>query len=109
MEKRNDTFSCQWCGKEVLPALKTSRNHCNTCFLCVHVDDELPWDRMSTCKKPMVPFEYMVANGKIKVHFICTACGHTHRNKTAGDDAIACLDEKIKFWKKKYPHISWDM
>jgi rubrerythrin len=54
----------------------------------------------------MVPFEYMVANGKIKVHFICTACGHTHRNKTAGDDAIACLDEKIKFWKKKYPHIS---
>jgi len=53
----------------------------------------------------MIPFEYMVANGKIKIHFICVACGHTHRNKTTEDDDLSHLDEKIASWKKKYSSL----
>ncbi|MDP2670595.1 MAG: RNHCP domain-containing protein [bacterium] len=38
MFKENNGFTCAGCGIDVLPAKKTSRNHCPQCFLSLHVD-----------------------------------------------------------------------
>lgn len=49
----------------------------------------------------MVPTEYKIANGEIKVLFVCIKCGKEHRNKTANDDRISDLDAAISRWKIK--------
>ncbi len=49
----------------------------------------------------MVPTEYIIANGEIKVLFVCIKCGKEHRNKTATDDQIRDLDASIIRWKIK--------
>jgi len=52
----------------------------------------------------MAPYEYLRANGELKIHFKCVMCKHTHRNKSAEDDQIGELDTWISFWKEKYHH-----
>ena len=105
MKKINLWFDCIWCGESVSPAEKTSRNHCSKCFLSLHVDGELPGDRASSCSGLMIPIEYVIANGKTKIHFICVNCGKDHRNKTASDDEIGSIDRVIVKWKKKYANV----
>lgn len=93
---------CLWCNRQVPPAQKTSRNHCPYCFLSLHVDEDEPGDRASVCHAPMIPIEYSIANGKTRVHFMCTACRADHRNKTALDDDMWRIDESITKRKRKY-------
>ncbi len=101
MKKINEWFICKWCGHVIEPANRTSRNHCPDCFLSLHVDDKLPGDRESSCNGEMVPVEYKVANGQIKIRFVCIVCGKEHRNRTASDDKISDLDNSINRWKIK--------
>ena len=106
MEIRNEPFVCIWCSYSVPSAQKTSRNHCPQCFLCLHVDEVMPGDRWSSCWKRMIPQEYIIANGKIRIKFACIWCAKIHRNKCTNDDEVAVLDEQIAYWKKQYPEMS---
>jgi len=47
----------------------------------------------------MYPQMYEIANGMIKVSFVCVTCGKVHRNKTLPDDDMMVLDEKIIEYK----------
>jgi len=40
----------------------------------LHVDKDLPGDRLSKCGEIMIPKEYIIANGKTKIKFVCTSC-----------------------------------
>lgn len=108
MLKNNHWFICVGCNKDVAPANKTSRNHCPYCFLCLHVDTDLPGDRASDCGAPMIPVSYIVKNWTIKIQFICTKCMKIHNNKISDDDEIGYLDQSIIQRKRKYPNV-WDL
>lgn len=96
MKKINESFICINCWKRVLQAPKTCRNHCPYCFVSLHVDWIIPWDRESTCKWIMYPAEYQIKNSDYKILFICSKCGKRHWNKRAEDDEIINLPNLIK-------------
>lgn len=95
MYKRNDPFTCVFCGKDVLPAKTSSRNHCPHCLHSLHVDEATPGDRKSLCEGIMQP-SGVYYNGKkqqYQIEFICEKCGHTHRNILAEDDDATLIGE----------------
>lgn len=100
MKKINESFTCINCGKEISQAAKTCRNHCPFCFVSLHVDWEIPWDRNTSCKGKMYPIAYEIKNGWMKIQFQCKDCEKLHRNKRADDDNIIKLDEYIKQYKE---------
>jgi len=99
MKKINEEFECINCKKTIKPAKWTCRNHCPYCFVSLHLDDKIPWDRASKCWWKMFPIEYIIANGTIKITFKCEKCGHIHKNKVSEDDDIIKLDELVKKYK----------
>ncbi len=102
MKKINESFICINCGKEIPLASKTCRNHCPYCFVSLHVDWDIPWDRAATCKWIMYPTEYQIKNSDYKILFVCSKCGKQHRNKRADDDEIINLPELIKSYEKYF-------
>ena len=82
-QKNDSGFTCQNCGKEVLPLGYTSRNHCPFCLWSLHVDIN-PGDRACECRAPMEPVKVVTdaKKGFIIIHK-CTGCGEIHRNKAA--------------------------
>ncbi len=99
MIKRNEGFICVNCGYKVSPARKTCRNHCPRCFVSLHVDDKIPWDRASVCGWKMYPIDYTIKNWQIKILFKCEKCWKLHWNKAADDDDIAKLPEIVMKYK----------
>lgn len=91
---RNDAFQCEVCGKDVLPARGTFRNHCPHCLISKHVDDTTPGDRASRCHglMPTVRCEG-VDPDKLDLIQECQHCGRQMRNRTAPDDNIKKLFE----------------
>ena len=88
----NESFVCIWCSKTVPLATKTCRNHCPYCFVSLHVDGDIPWDRNTTCHGIMRPIELdFKMSGGSKILFQCTICDKRHRNKTAEDDLLTWL------------------
>jgi DNA-directed RNA polymerase subunit RPC12/RpoP len=84
----NTSFVCANCNQEVLPLINGSyRNHCPFCLHSVHVDQDVPGDRLSTCHGLMRPIsiEYKSKKG-YQIVFQCTKCGQKSRNKVATDD-----------------------
>lgn len=53
----------------------------------------------------MVPLQYELKNGDLKIQFKCIVCGKIHRNKKATDDQIDLLDGSIKKFQEKYPVV----
>ena len=102
MKKINESFICINCGEEIPTAVKTCRNHCPYCFVSLHVDGNIPWDRSSTCKWIMYPVEYQIKNSDYKILVDCSKCGKKHRNKRAEDDEITKLPELIKIYEKYF-------
>lgn len=84
---KNDGFICQNCGTKNPPAPKTCRNHCVHCLYSLHVDENIPGDRGSTCKKLMKPLriEQNSKKGFFIVHE-CLGCKKKINNKLAEDD-----------------------
>ena len=99
MKKINEDFVCINCGKRVPKAKKTCRDHCPYCFVSLHLDEKIPWDRASNCGGLMYPIEYEWSNGVVKITFKCSKCGHIHKNKAADDDDLVKLDELVKKYK----------
>ena len=99
MRKINEEFVCVNCWKLVPKAKWTCRNHCPWCFVSLHLDYKIPWDRSSSCKWIMYPIEYEIRNWLIKITFKCSKCWHIHKNKALEDDDIVKLDELVKKYK----------
>ncbi len=102
MKKINEGFSCVGCWKKVVASSKTCRNHCPYCFLSLHVDENIPWDRESSCKSIMYPVDYIVSNQEIKILFVCTKCWKYHWNKVSLDDDLWNLDYYIAYYKSLF-------
>lgn len=101
----NEGFTCSSCGYAVPAATKTCRNHCTECLFSLHVDEELPGDRLSDCGALMKPISLEI-NGK-KGYIItheCASCGKIQRNKTAQDDNFEKLTELLT--KTNIRHLS---
>jgi len=83
----NDSFVCQNCGTVNPPALKTCRNHCLKCLYSLHVDANIPGDRLSQCSTLMKPIEISQESKKgFIVTHKCIKCSKQIRNKLAEDD-----------------------
>ena len=81
---KNDAgFVCENCGFEVMPLVKTSRNHCPRCLCSVHIDIN-PGDRANTCLGILEPISALpdAKKGYIIIHR-CKKCGELRRNKAA--------------------------
>ncbi|MFH1354187.1 MAG: RNHCP domain-containing protein [bacterium] len=84
---RNDAFVCERCGKKVVPASGTFRNHCPFCLTSKHVDKYLPGDRLSICGGLMPVIRYEGTDpDKLELIQQCKKCGRVRRNRTAPDD-----------------------
>lgn len=85
----NEEFKCLNCGELNLKADKTCRNHCKKCLFSLHVDKEIPGDRLSLCRKLMAPFAIDKSGKKGFVIFHkCLKCGKIAKNRKAEDDSI---------------------
>lgn len=94
----NVGFSCFQCGRDVLPAETTCRNHCPFCLFSKHVD-VYPGDRAATCGGPMAPVSYERSSKKgIVIIHRCGICGHEQKNKAALKDKYQAdsMDEIFK-------------
>ncbi|MBT4936398.1 RNHCP domain-containing protein [Candidatus Peregrinibacteria bacterium] len=87
MQKINNSFTCEYCGKGVKPHLNSSRNHCTYCLYSKHLDLNTPGDRLSVCHGLMRPIslDYNGKKGNVLV-YECEKCGRGMRNKVADDD-----------------------
>ena len=90
----NEEFTCQNCGEHNPKHKNSCRNHCRKCLYSLHVDENIPGDRKSTCVALMKPIEIDKSGKKgwIILH-TCTKCAKTIPNKIAEDDNF---DEIIK-------------
>ena len=82
----NEGFTCKKCGKKVIFAEKTARNHCPHCLWSLHVDDEVPGDRASNCNSLMEPVAIYQKHGEWVVIHRCLKCDKEQPNKCAVDD-----------------------
>ncbi len=83
----NDAFTCDACGREVLPlVLGGFRNHCPHCLWSRHVD-RVPGDRTGRCGGLMKPvaLEGSASSGWTILHR-CQTCSFERRNRGALDD-----------------------
>ena len=84
----SETFTCRFCGREVIPtgAGSAHRNHCPNCLCSVHLDNE-PGDRAADCGGLMEPVAVWVRkNGEWAVIHRCRICGALSSNRIAADD-----------------------
>ena len=81
--KNDSGFTCQNCGKEVLPLGQSSRDHCPFCLCSLHLD-VLPGDRAAGCGGVMdaVRTEPDPKKGFI-ITYRCRKCGAARRCKAA--------------------------
>ncbi len=83
----NESFICQNCGNKNEKLEKSCRNHCQNCLFSLHIDENAPGDRASTCKSLMKPVS-ITKDGKKGwiISHKCTKCGKIIQNKAAEDD-----------------------
>ncbi|MFC1736854.1 RNHCP domain-containing protein [Candidatus Hydrogenedentota bacterium] len=95
-KEENKGFTCEQCGREVMPVSNGSyRNHCPFCLHSKHVDIT-PGDRMSPCQGLMQSVGLIHKSGKgFQVVFVCLRCGEQRVNviaeKTEQPDSIDSL------------------
>ncbi len=84
--KRDESFICENCGREVPKLGYTSRDHCPYCLCSKHVDIT-PGDRENSCRGILRPKQVVIDNKKgYVIIYKCDKCGEMHRNKAAEDD-----------------------
>ncbi len=93
MEKKNfikndSGFTCQNCGKEVLPLGYSSRNHCPFCLASIHIDC-LPGDRANPCRGIMDAVRaYPDPKKGYIIEHKCRKCGEIKRNRAANEAKV---------------------
>ena len=94
-KKINEPFLCKFCEKKVpIHPTGSSRNHCPYCLISLHLDNDIPGDRNSSCHGKMIIQKVeIISNDKFKIKFKCKKCGKIHHNKSAPDDDFNLLLE----------------
>ena len=82
--KKEEDFVCKVCGTKVKGTGYT--NHCPNCLFSLHVDEEIPGDRLSTCKGLMEPLKAEIENGEYTLTHKCQICKKVIKNKTSQED-----------------------
>lgn len=84
--EENTGFTCENCGRKVLPLNNGSyRNHCPFCLYSRHVDGK-PGDRREHCGGLMKPVGIRYKSGKgYQIIHRCLKCGGISANKIAED------------------------
>ncbi len=91
-KKRNEVFTCKYCGESVKLHPTSSRDHCNFCLYGLHVDVE-PGDRANNCKGLLDPIGIRKKKGKEQIVYRCQKCKEEVYCITAPDDNFdAILD-----------------
>lgn len=93
----NEEFTCRNCG-HLNPILTGScRNHCTNCLYSLHLDEQNPGDRLSSCHGLMKPLK-VTHNGKKgwMIEHKCQKCGKTIPNKSAPDDNFDLIIQLTK-------------
>ncbi len=81
--KNDSGFICENCGFEVLPLVKTSRNHCPKCLCSLHVDIN-PGDRACECHGILRPTRaYPDPKKGFVIEYKCDKCSFAGRNRAA--------------------------
>lgn len=94
--KREEDFVCKNCGFKVEGTGYT--NHCPKCLYSLHVDEDVPGDRLSKCLGLMEPVGIEMKKGKYVIIHKCTKCGKIMRNKMSEEDNF---DEVVELAKKE--------
>jgi len=84
----NKGFVCKNCKKRVKKSEDGScRNHCPYCLYSLHVDLEVPGDRLNPCKGLMMPIGLELNKKKgTRIKHMCKLCGEKSYNRSADDD-----------------------
>ncbi|MDD4351918.1 MAG: RNHCP domain-containing protein [Candidatus Gracilibacteria bacterium] len=96
--KINESFSCLHCNRKVSAHKAGScRNHCPSCLYSLHVDQNLPGDRLNGCNGLMKPIaiENHSKKGFMLVHQ-CEKCAAITKNRLAPDDDMEKVAEIAK-------------
>ncbi len=88
-ERRNfvrkvEDFKCGRCGMEIKGNGYT--DHCPKCLWGRHVDEKIPGDRASTCRKMMEPLRVLYEKGDYKIQYKCLGCQHQFTVKADKND-----------------------
>jgi hypothetical protein len=95
----NEGFVCENCGKAVMPAPVTFRNHCPFCLISKHVDSVVPGDRLEKCGGLMTVIAIEGSDpDKLDLVHQCAKCHYTARNKVALDDTRDIIFKIQKFY-----------
>jgi hypothetical protein len=88
MIQNNKGFICKKCGKRVGKHTGGScRNHCPFCLYSLHVDLNVPGDRMCECGGLMRPVGIQLNKKKgIRIVHVCQKCMFKSFNRAAPDD-----------------------
>jgi len=88
-KKHNTPFRCKNCGVKNPPVQASERNHCFRCLYSLHVDEETPGDRKSSCRALMEPLslDYRGKKGFMILH-CCCICKKEMWNRAAPDDDV---------------------
>lgn len=95
--KRNETFICQNCNKEVPRSVKSCRNHCCYCLWSLHVDGSVPGDRNCGCNGLMEPYKIETNSKGYVIHHRCEKCRMIKNNRVSPDDNWDVIIELTQF------------
>lgn len=89
-KKHNDAFTCLRCGEGNPASEKSERNHCRKCLFSLHVDEQTPGDRGSSClgEMPPISIDYKGKKG-FMIKNRCEKCGKEMLNRAAEDDDLS--------------------
>ena len=90
----SESFVCQNCKVQNPKGNGFIRNHCFKCLCSLHLDLDVPGDRLSECGGLMdaVAINYNSKKGYILVHK-CRSCAKVINNMVADDDNIDLIAE----------------
>jgi hypothetical protein len=95
----NEGFKCANCKRTVGPHEGGScRNHCPYCLFSLHVDKDVPGDRLSECQGLMAPTGAELNKKKgPRLFHVCKSCGQKVVNRCAPDDdwELVCRISRI--------------
>ncbi len=91
----DESFTCEYCKKDVAKLNYTARDHCPYCLASKHVDIN-PGDRMNNCHGKLVPKDIEKYKNTYKIVYECDKCHEVKRNIMAIDDDFDMLLNILK-------------
>lgn len=92
---KDESFTCENCGKQVEKLNYTARDHCPYCLYSKHVDI-MPGDRENTCCGLLKPIAIEKFKDTYKIVYQCKKCNQIHKNIMATDDDMNLIIELTK-------------